>query len=48
MIVSGMAADLVQKKKFLSTTRVRKLANGAGECIHSSHSGLILTLYWPR
>jgi len=30
-IVAGIVADLLQKKNLLSTTRVRKLANGVGE-----------------
>jgi len=30
MIVSGTVADLLQKKKFLTTTNVRKLASGIG------------------
>ena len=31
MLVSGMVADMLQKKKILSTTNVRKLANGVGK-----------------
>jgi len=30
MLVAGTVADLLQKKKFVSTTNVRKLASGAG------------------
>ena len=31
MLLSGMIADLLQKKKIMSTTYVRKLANGVGK-----------------
>jgi len=30
MILAGTVADLLQKKKLLSTTNVRKLANATG------------------
>ena len=31
MLLGGLVADLLQKKKILSTTNVRKLANGVGK-----------------
>jgi len=31
MLVGGMVADLLQKRRVMSTTFVRKLANGVGK-----------------
>ena len=42
MLLSGMSADLLQKKKIFSTTNVRKLANGIGKWIGDDLSSFVV------
>jgi len=46
MLLGGLVADLLQKKKILSTTNVRKLANGVGKSTFVRQQLIRPTRHW--